>query len=78
MTCVIVIGCYRTGTSAVAGVLHHLGVSMGKSFDPPAKSNPKGFFEDLDFKNLHPMLERSTEDFKKLCFDIVKDREKNI
>jgi hypothetical protein len=52
MACVIVLGCYRSGTSAVAGVLHHLGVMMGKEFDPPAHTNPTGFFEDLDFKRI--------------------------
>lgn len=52
MSCILVVGCYRSGTSAVAGVLHHLGVAMGEEFDPPARSNPKGYFEDLGFKRL--------------------------
>jgi hypothetical protein len=52
MSCVIVLGCYRSGTSAVAGILQRLGVMMGKNFDPPAANNPKGFYEDLDFKDL--------------------------
>lgn len=56
MACVIVLGCYRSGTSAVAGVLHNLGVFMGKDFDPPAVTNPKGFFEDLEFKRLFNMM----------------------
>jgi hypothetical protein len=56
MSCVIVLGCYRSGTSAVAGVLHNLGVFMGKDFDPPASTNPKGFFEDLEFKRLFNMM----------------------
>ena len=42
----------------MAGVCNHLGISMGKSFDSPSKANPKGYFEDLDFKKLHKeMLE---------------------
>ena len=49
MSCVIVMGCYRTGTSAVAGILHHLGVNMGENFQEPNVQNPKGFFEDPEF-----------------------------
>lgn len=52
MSCVIVLGCFRSGTSAVAGILHKLGVHMGDSFDPPSHANPEGFFEDLVFKKL--------------------------
>lgn len=57
MTCIIVMGCFRSGTSAVAGTLHHLGVFMGERFDPPNANNPKGFWEDLDFKSLHSAYE---------------------
>lgn len=78
MSCVIVLGCFRSGTSAVAGVCSHLGVMMGKRFDTPSKANPKGYFEDLDFKELHKdmqdglcvahaytdLVERREEDFK--------------
>jgi hypothetical protein len=56
MSCVIVLGCYRTGTSAIAGILHHLGVVMGAKFDKPAHSNPEGFFEDVEFKGLFSKL----------------------
>lgn len=42
---VAVLGQFRGGTSCVAGVLHHLGVHMGKRFAPPKPSNPRGFFE---------------------------------
>ena len=52
MSCIIVLGCYRSGTSAAAGILHHLGVFMGSEFDKPNKSNPSGYYEDLDFKRL--------------------------
>lgn len=57
MTCIIVMGCFRSGTSAVAGALHHLGVFMGNQFDPPNNNNPKGFWEDLEFKALHAAYE---------------------
>lgn len=50
---VVVLGCYRTGSSAVAGVLHKLGVFMGERFDRPDIHNPQGYWEDLEFKSLH-------------------------
>lgn len=64
MSCVIVLGCFRSGTSAVAGILHHLGVFMGDPFDEPNRNNPNGFYEDLDFKRLHVYFEegRDTDD----------------
>lgn len=62
MSCIIVMGCFRSGTSAVAGALHHLGVFMGERFDPPNANNPKGFWEDLDFKALHTAYEDCQHD----------------
>lgn len=45
---IAVVGTYRGGTSCVAGMLHHLGVSMGEKFLPASKSeSPKGCFEAL-------------------------------
>jgi hypothetical protein len=70
--CIIVLGCYRTGSSAVAGILHHLGVMMGKRFDIPNQNNPKGYFEDLDFKELH-----KETDFDFDCYlYLIRKREK--
>jgi len=42
-------GIHRSGTSAVAGICHHLGVDMGPQLGDLGKnpSNPKGQFEDL-------------------------------
>ena len=77
MACVIVVGCFRSGTSAVAGVCHHLGVMMGKKFDKPSRANPKGYFEDLDFKRLHKEMEEgvySTEAYS----DLVRRREEDF
>lgn len=56
MACVIVLGLPRGGTSAVAGVLHHLGVHMGDELMPAFHVNPKGFFEDMDFVDRHNRL----------------------
>ena len=50
--CIIVLGIHGSGTSAVAGILHHLGVMMGETLVPADRTNPKGHFEDLDFRRL--------------------------
>ena len=64
----MVLGIHRSGASAVAGVLHHLGVYMGKpnpgaeSELPPIdgwptySSNPRGQFEDGNFCNINRAL----------------------
>lgn len=49
MTCIIVLGTHRTGTSLTSGILHHLGVNMGDNMKGPHPSNPSGHFEDMDF-----------------------------
>ena len=40
-----VLGMRRSGTSAIAGLLHYLGVDLGKDLMPPGPDNPKGFWE---------------------------------
>lgn len=47
MPMVAVLGPYSGGTSAVAGALHHLGVSMGSHFETPDKTNRLGNIEAL-------------------------------
>jgi hypothetical protein len=74
MSCIIVLGCYRSGTSAVAGALHHLGVMMGKEFDAPAINNPRGFYEDLEFKRLYKKL-ASGHDVDKNLEVLIRIRE---
>ena len=50
-TVIAVVGPYRSGTSAIAGALHHLGIPMGKQFFPAREEScPKGSFEA---KGLH-------------------------
>ncbi len=79
MTCIIVLGCYRSGTSAVAGILHHLGVPMGKKFDPPTKNNMQGFWEDIEFKTLHTQFDLNREvrnpELTTMYVDLIKQRE---
>lgn len=51
--CILVLGLPRSGTSMIAGILHHLGVFMGNQLTPADKRNPNGFFENLHFINFH-------------------------
>ena len=45
-TAVIVLGMHRSGTSALAGLLHELGLEMGSSLmSGRADENEKGFWE---------------------------------
>jgi len=62
---IIVLGPGRCGTSTVARLLHNnLKVSMGKRFRKPDTSNPQGFFEDLDFRDLnHTLLNGESQHF---------------
>lgn len=50
---IIVAGMHRSGTSALAGLLHANGISMGREGDfypPPMRENPKGFYENVRFR----------------------------
>lgn len=49
-TCILVLGTPRSGTSCVAGVLHHLGVPMGDNLMPADDGNPVGYFHDADIE----------------------------
>ena len=55
---VIVTGAGRSGTSAVARVLHESGVSMGTEFAEPSDANPDGFYEDMGVWWVHARLFR--------------------
>ena len=53
---IIVTGAGRSGTSAVARVLHESGVSMGTEFAKQSDANPDGFYEDMGIWWLHERL----------------------
>lgn len=55
-TCIVVLGGHRCGTSAVAGMLHHLGVFMGHRFVGAGKYNEKGHWEDKAFLGHHKRI----------------------
>jgi len=53
---VIVMGMHRSGTSALAGMLHENGICMGEDqnfYPPPSAENPKGFFENYRFRSVN-------------------------
>ena len=52
-TAVICASAGRSGTSATAGVLYHLGLPMGSRVFANAPSNPKGFFVDHDLRDIN-------------------------
>lgn len=52
----IVTGMHRSGTSMVAGLLHHNGVRMGSHFRRPLPENPKGFYEENAFRRFNDKL----------------------
>jgi GT2 family glycosyltransferase len=49
----VLTGMHRSGTSLAASILRSAGVAMGERLMAPHESNPQGFFEDLDFVELH-------------------------
>lgn len=70
---VIVVGMHRSGTSAVAGILHLHGISMGseKTFKPkPLPQNPMGFYENYDFRKLSDKI-LNRAGYKVKSFDII-------
>lgn len=55
----IILGMHRSGTSTFAGVLHLNKILMGnyKKFWPrPLAQNPKGFYENYDFRKINDQL----------------------
>lgn len=44
---------HRSGTSALAGVLHHLGATLPKTLLAASPANPTGFFESQTIVDLH-------------------------
>ena len=56
----IVTGTGRSGTSAVASVLHESGVCMGTEFAPPSEYNARGFYEDLQALEINKRIMADT------------------
>jgi peptidoglycan hydrolase CwlO-like protein len=58
VTVVIITGMHRSGTSLVTSLLQRAGVDVGSQLLGPARGNPRGHFEDLDFLDFHQELLR--------------------
>lgn len=52
----VVLAMHRSGSSAVAGLMYHLGVDMGDDLMPASPDNPKGYFEDMAFVTLNQRI----------------------
>src|SRR5665213_3543412 len=52
-TAIVVLGMHRSGTSALTGMLRHLGVVLGDNMMPPTTDNPRGYWEQADIVDLH-------------------------
>lgn len=50
------LGMHRSGTSATAGLLAHLGASTPKTLLPPAADNPRGFWESSRIVSLNERI----------------------
>jgi len=76
--CVVVLGIQGSGTSAVAGILHHLGISMGKRTTSGGVSvNSKGHFEDIQMRRWLNNTEKNESNIdihNENVFQYLKDR----
>ena len=52
-TALVVLGMHRSGTSALAGLMGHMGCDLPKDLMAPTEMNPKGFFESNRITNLN-------------------------
>lgn len=55
--CVVILGLPRSGSSALAGALHKMGVDMGKGhLQPPDLLNSRGYYEDTRWNTIHKVI----------------------
>jgi hypothetical protein len=52
-TALVVLGMHRSGTSALTGMLNHLGVALGERLMPATQDNPRGYWEHADVVKVH-------------------------
>ncbi len=52
----IIVGCGRSGTSALAGMMHNSGYNTGDNFIPVRRGCPKGFFEDREIIRINDKI----------------------
>jgi len=54
--CLIVLGMHRSGTSALAGAAHRLGVAVGSDILEAQDDNVRGYYEQRAILDLHERL----------------------
>jgi len=77
-TAIVILGSDRSGTSALAGILHILGICMGKALLPPAEDNPKGFYENKDITEFNdlkllPAIKSSWDDISPIHSRVINE-----
>lgn len=76
---ILVVGTGRSGTSTVARLLHEkCGINMGTKFRLPDEQNPKGYYEDLNFRNLNDSYLRNKirlVNFVENIFKLIEKKE---
>lgn len=50
---IVITGMHRSGTSLLASLLRSSGLHLGERLLPPSRANQPGYFEDVDFIELH-------------------------
>jgi O-antigen biosynthesis protein len=55
-TALVVLGMHRSGTSALTGMLHRLGVALGDRLMAATPDNPRGYWEHGDIVAIHERL----------------------
>ncbi|HEV2189795.1 MAG TPA: glycosyltransferase [Stellaceae bacterium] len=55
-TALVVLGMHRSGTSALTGMLHHLGVALGDRLMAATPDNPRGYWEHGDIVAIHERM----------------------
>lgn len=74
MSIAIAVPCLpRSGSSMVAGILHHLGVDMGKG-NRANQFNERGYFEDVRFLNFHRAASTAVTDRYRLHLRLPPER----
>lgn len=53
---ILIFGLFRSGTSALAGLIHKGGITMGESLLPADWVNPTGYYEDTFFTDINKRI----------------------
>jgi hypothetical protein len=52
----IILGMHRSGTSLLSNWLYECGLNLGENFRSSSQFNQKGYYEDIEFLNLHKKI----------------------